>query len=139
MKEYNPLVIHKDSPFKESVEQQIKTTTDSDRGIILNEEVVITRTRQYMNIPWVKLTQDTELLRDLSPWACKVLVHISLNLTWNQERIKISCAEVGMDRRMFKRTMLELLTKRIVANTGVREWYWINVGLMVMGSITKHE
>lgn len=138
-KDYSPLVIHKDSPFKERVERKIQTTTDANTGMVATEEVTITRRRQYLPVPWVKLYQDKESLRDLSPWGWYILGHISLNITWNQERMKISCKELGMDKRMYKRTMLELLNKRILANTGTREWYWLNVGLVIMGSVNKHE
>jgi len=137
--EYKALIIHKDSPFKERIESSIKETTDSDKGEILNETVTITRTRQYLPVPWIKLYQDKELLRDLSPWGWYILGHISLNVTWNQEKMKISRIQLTMTKPMYRKTMLELLNKQIIANTGVREWYWINVGLVIMGTINKHE
>lgn len=137
--DYDPLIIHKDSPFKERVERKIRNATDSDKGLILNETVTVTRERQYIPMPWMKLYQDKELLDDLSPWGWYILGHISLNLTWNQEQIKISRRELRMTKPMFKRTMLDLLTKRIIANAKRREWYWINVGLIIMGNVNKHE
>lgn len=137
--EYQPLVIHKDSPFKQRIERRIQITTDSDSGNILNEKVTITRERQYIPMPWVKLFQDKELLRDLSPWGWYVLGHISLNITWNQEKMKISRQGLGMTKPMFRRTMLELLGKQIIASTGIREWYWVNIGLVIMGTVNKHD
>jgi hypothetical protein len=135
----NALIIHKDSPFKQRIEKRIQTSTDSSTGILLNEEVTITRKRQFLPMPWVRLYQDKDLLRDLTPYAWYILGYISLNITWNQEKMKISRTKLKMTKDMFKRTMLELLGKEILANTGVREWYWINVGLVIMGSINKHE
>jgi hypothetical protein len=136
---YLPLAVHKDNPFKELVEGKIFTTTDSDNGMILDETVTITRRRQYMRGPWVRLTQNKEVLMDLSPWGWKILGHIALHMEMNMEKIKISRRDVGADKRMFSRVMLELLSKRIIANAGKREWYWINISLLIMGTINKHE
>lgn len=136
---YSPLVIHKDSPFKQRIEKNIVQTRDEATGVILNETVTITRERQYLNMPWLKIYQDKDKLGDLSPWACKILIHMSMKLSWNQERIKISRLELRATKAMFRKAMLELLSKEIVANTGVREWYWVNVGIIIMGSINKHE
>lgn len=136
---YNPLIIHDKSPFKETVERKVKTSTDSDKGMILNEEVVITRKRQYLNMPWIRLTQDKEKLRHLTPHEWYIIGYIALNITWNQEQIKLSRKDIGMTKPMFRRSMLNLLVTGIIANAGKREWYWINVGLMIMGSVGKEE
>jgi hypothetical protein len=136
---YKPLVLSKDNPFRERVEKNVETTTDSDNGLILNETVTIVRKREYLKGPWIRLTQDKQVLDDLSPWACKILIHIALNMSMNDEKIKISRREVGIDKRMFSRSMLELLSARVIANTGKREWYWINVGILLMGKVTIHE
>jgi len=134
-----PWVLHKDNPFKQQIEKRIHVTTDSDKGIILNEVVTITRERQYIHGSWVKFTQDKELLSDLTPWGWYILGNIALKLAWKQERVHVVCKELGMDRRMFRRTMLELLSKSILVNTRKRDWYWINLTILVMGNINKHE
>ena len=139
MKKHLPLTIHKDSPFKEKVENHIQIVDSSEQGIILNEEITVTKRRQILRTPWVRLYQDKEVLADLSPWGWYILGYISLNVTWGQERMKISRIAMGMTKPMYRRTILELLTKQIIASTGVREWYWLNVGLVIMGSINKHE
>jgi hypothetical protein len=137
---YQPLILDQKNPFKEAVERSIKTTTDSDNGLILNEEVTITRKRQYIKGQrWVKLTQDKDLLRDLSPWGWQILGFIALNLEMNQEQMKLDRREIGMDKRKYSETMVELLGKRILASTGKRQHYWINVGLIIVGNIQKHE
>jgi hypothetical protein len=137
---YKPLIMSEHSPFRESLEKRITTSTDTDNGIILNEKVTLVRERQYLRgVSWVKLSQDKELLRGLSPWACQILIHIALNLEPNQEKMKIMRKEIGMDRRKFSDTIVELLLKRILVKTEKREWYWINVGLLIFGTLNKHE
>lgn len=139
-RKYHPLVLHKDNPFKEAIERSIKTTTDSDNGLILNEEVTITRKRQYIKGQrWVKLTQNKEMLSDLSPWGWQILGFIALNMEMNQEKMRLACKEIGMDRRKYDKTMLELMLKRIIVKADKREWYWVNVGLVIVGNIEKHE
>lgn len=133
------MVLSRDNPFRETVHRNIQTAEDSDTGIILNERVVITRERQYLRGPWVRLTQDKEKLSNLSPFACKILIHIACNMNMNQEKIRLNRKDMGMDKRTCTRAIQELLGEHIIAFTGTREWYWINISLMIMGSITKHD
>lgn len=136
---YQPMVLSQDNPFREQIERSVQQSTDSDEGMILNERVVITRERQYIRGPWVRLTQDRDKLAELSPWACKVLIHIALSMNMNQERIRLNRREMGLDKRMFSRVLVELLSARVIAKTDTREWYWINIGILIMGSVNKHE
>lgn len=132
------MVLSEDNPFRETVHKSIQKTEDTDTGIILNERVVITRERQYLRGPWVRLTQDKDKLSELSPHACKVLIYIALNMSMNQEKIQICRTDMKMDKRMYSKVIRELLSQKILAYTGIREWYWINIGLMIMGSVNKH-
>lgn len=134
---YKPLVLHQDNPFKESIERRM---AESNKGILINEEYTVTRKRQYIKgASWVRLTQDKELLTGLSPWGWAIIGHMALHLEPNQEQVKLTARVVGLDRRKFKETMLDLLLRRVLVNTGRRDWYWINVGLLIFGTIHKHE
>lgn len=134
---YQALILHKDNPFRESLEARIAS---SEKGILINEEYTVTRKRQYIKGPgWIRLTQDKEMLSGLDPWGWAIIGYMALHIEPNQETIKLSAEIVGMDRRKFNSTMVDLLLRRVLVKGKKRSWYWINVGLLIFGTINKHE
>lgn len=101
----------------------------------------ITYSHKYIDIPFTKVTQHKEVFKDLDPWECKIIMYIILNLTWQQQKIRIPIAGVAMDRRKFKETMMNLQLRRVIAYEK-REWYWVNLTLLINGTLnedsTKH-
>lgn len=136
---YGGLVLSKDNPFREQIERALVESSNHRKGLIAQEEVTITMKRTYMRGLYTKVFKNKELLRDLSPYACKILVHIALHLGMEEEKMKISRVEIGMGRKPFTAAMLELLTKGIILNENKREWYWVNLTLIIVGNVHKHE
>lgn len=137
--------IHKDNPFKDDVRRFLArskdasvTKTYTEDGQLDSEEITVVYRRKYNNNPFTKIFQNKELLKDLSPWACKILVHIALHLSWNAQRINLTYKKVGLDERKYSDTMVELMFRRIL----VRQkpgWYWVNITLLIVGNIDKQE
>ena len=106
-----------------------------------SEGETITYSHKYIDIPFTKVTQNKEVFNKLSPWECKVVMYIILNLSWQQQKIKIPMSDVGLDRRKYREVMLNLQLLRIVSFEK-REWYWVNLTLLINGTLseesTKH-
>jgi hypothetical protein len=132
------IILSEDNPFKEQAERMLKETNGARSGIIAQEEVTITMRRTYMPMGFTKVFKNKELLNDLNPYACKVLVYMALHLEMGQEKMKISREAVGISKHNFRQAMLDLLLKRIIVNAGKREWYWVNITLLIVGNIRKH-
>ncbi len=130
--------VSKDNPFKEAIERLQKTRrVTTDHGEVFEDEVTVTMKRTYFPFGHTKIYQNKELLQDLSPEACKVLIHIALNMSYNDEKVKISQKEVGLSRRRLPPALLELRAKNIIISADKREWYWINVTLLIVGRLEK--
>ncbi len=137
----NHYKLPEDYPFYEAFMRQqnnIKRRSQSNEGIAGKRKVTITVEEEWLPVPFSKLFQNKELLGDLSPESCKILIHIALNIGFNEHRIRIVRKEVGLSSRVFSRAMLELCFKRIIQKVEQkREWYWINLTILIVGSVEK--
>ena len=138
--------ISEDNPFKDDIirfQNRLKTRTNTitnDSPEYKHTKITVIEQIEYFPGSFSKLYQNRELLEDLSPEACKVLIHIALNLDYNSESMRIRQKDTGLSRRVFPRAMIELLTKRIIAKGRLkREWYWVNITLLIVGTIGKHQ
>lgn len=114
--------------------------TFTEDGKLSAEEmtVTVTKRREYNTAPFTKVYHNKELLKDLSPWACKILIHIALHLGWNAQRIQLSPKLTGIDKRMFSKTMVELMFRGILRKEK-REYYWVNITLLLVGVVDRKE
>lgn len=136
------IVLSQDNPFRQDVmkhQRLMKTTsrTNTTEGYKQRRITVIEET-EYFPGAFAKLFQNKELLQDLSPDACKILVRMAMCLTWNEEKLELRAEVVGLERRRFSKAMVELLTRRILAKERPH-WYWVNITLMIVGHIEKHD
>lgn len=135
------LVISPNNPFKEDIIRFQKRMRESNKvtdATIKATRVTVTETIEYFPGAFTKLYQNREMLKGLSMEACKILVHIGLMMEYEREKIKLSPGIVCMERRRFSRGILDLLLARILVKEK-REWYWINVTVMIVGRINKHD
>lgn len=138
------MILHPDNPFKEDLEQMFKTSKTANRttemvGPVTREKYTLTVEREYLPLSFTKMYQNTELLLDLSGDACKLLVYIACTLQYQEQVIKISPQLVGIERRRFSKAMVELLGKRIVVNHKHKWYYWVNITLLIVGTVNKPE
>lgn len=138
----NELIVSSDNPFLKQIETFLKRTKTAKRtqsmtnNISMKETITFTYEREYIPIPFARIYQNKALLEDLSPDACKILIYIALNLEYNGDKIRISAPLVGMDRRRVGRGIVELLMKGVLARER-REWYWVNITLLIVGKIAN--
>ncbi len=133
--------ISDDNPFKDQIRKMISTTKSAThialtKGVRMNERVTVTVEREYISLGFAKLTKDKELLRDLSPYACKILVFIALNMEYGTERIHMPQSATGLSRRTFPEAVIELMQKGILKKEK-REWYWVNIALIIVGAVDR--
>ena len=136
------LILHKDNPFRQDLEHMLKSSKTANRttemvGPITRERVTLTIERDYLPFGFAKIYQNKELLEGLPPDACKILIELALALGYQQQKIELTPANTGVERRRFSRAMVELLGRRIL----VKEkpgWFWVNITLLVVGNIDKH-
>ncbi|MEO6670003.1 MAG: hypothetical protein ABIN36_11035 [Ferruginibacter sp.] len=131
--------IHDNNPFIGDVREMSKLVKKWNRtfnaeGLSKTEELSITYKREYFPLTFTKVFHNKETLNGLSAWACKILVYISVNLEFNLQKIKLNPELVGLDARMFSRSIKELISKRIVIKEK-RQSYWINITLLVVGNV----
>lgn len=140
------LIIHKDNPFKGDIQKFIErnsksnniTKTYTDAGQLSSEEITVIYRRNYATPSFTKLFKNKELLMGLSPWACKVLIHIALHLSYNAQRINITAKKLNLDVRRYSITMIELMERRIIVKQKPG-WYWVNITLLIVGNIQSNE
>lgn len=138
----NGLIPSDNNPFKGDIERFRKAMKDRNRShnAIGYKQTRITVIEETSYFPggFAKLYQNKELLDDLSPEACKLLIHIALNMDWEEELFQIKYQDIYMDRRKTAKATLELLGKRILCYHK-KTWYWVNVTLLIVGNIHKHK
>lgn len=136
----NELIVSSDNPFLGQIESFLKKTKTARRtqtmsnNIAVREKITFTYEREYIPLPFAKMYQNKTLLEDLTPDACKILIYIALNLEYNGDKIRIGYQDVGIDRRRVARGIVELLLKGVIAREK-REWYWVNITLLIVGKI----
>jgi hypothetical protein len=134
--------IHKDNPFKDEIEKYFSNTAETNNQLEFNgentlvkESITVTRTRTYQKgVHWVKLTQNREKLENLSPYACKILLYIALNIAQETQIIRIPAKNLTMGRKTFDKAILEMMLAGILKREK-REHYWINITLLIIGKI----
>lgn len=136
-----PLILDKRNPFKRDVQDMLAgrlgTTTrtvETDADNVTRDRITITLERERLRMPYIKLFQHKEVLEGLDPWSCKILVYIALNAGYQEQRIKMNPTLVGIDKRRFSKSLLNLVSRRVIEKEK-REWYWINVSLLVVGNL----
>lgn len=132
-----------DYPFREAFAKQQELIKSRYRtGTAWNGKRKITMTieDEWLPVPFSRLFQNKEVLDDLSPEGCKILVHIALRMGFSEHKLQIIRTEVGMSKRVFSRAILELMLKRVLQKVeNKREWYWVNLTILIVGSIDKLE
>lgn len=114
------------------------TRSQTSKGTLMEEEYTMTVKRSYLPFPFTKLYQNRELLADLSPDACKVVIHIALRLGYQEEKIELTSQAVGLERRRLAKALLELMLRRVLVREK-RSWYWVNITLLIVGNLAPRE
>lgn len=142
MEQKQGIVLHKDNPFKDDVDRMLKTQKSTSRtvtaGGLISERVTVTMEKTYLPIGFSKIYQNKEKLGDLSPYACKVLIHIATNLGYEDQFIKMTHKNVGIDHRAFNKALVELMSQRIVSRK-CKSQYWVNITVIITGRIRPIE
>lgn len=145
MKTINPngLVLPVDYPFNSDVERMIAKSKIVNRTVnvregLATEKITVTMERTYLPIGFAKLYKNKEILGDLSPNACKILIYISLNIGYEEVLIKLSATIVGIDKRAFSKAMVELMLARVVVFQK-KCHYWVNVTIIVVGRLNEKQ
>lgn len=107
-------------------------------GHIIDQEYSMTISRQYLPLSFAKIFQNRDKLGDLTPNACKVVLHVALNLGYNEQRIRLTWQEVGLERRSMRKAILELIAARVLAPER-QTWYWVNLSLILVGTIARQQ
>lgn len=136
------IILSPDNPFRGDVikhQQAMRTVSRTAGGVdgYRRQKVTLTVETEYFPGSFTKIFQNRELLKDLPPDSCKILVHIAMYLSFNDEKIELKPENVGLERRRFGKAVLELLARRIVARERPH-WYWVNVTLVIVGHIDKN-
>lgn len=134
------LIVSANNPFKEDVLRFIRTMKDHKRTHEVNgyrdTKIVITEQTRIFPGSFAKLYQNRTMLSDLSPEACKVLLHIATHMNFEQELINVKATDIMMEKRRTFKGLNELVFKRIISKQK-KEWYWVNITLLIVGNIDK--
>jgi hypothetical protein len=132
-----------DYPFKEAFAQQqkaIKRKYRTGEQMMGKRKVTMTIEDEWLPIPFSRLFQNREVLGDLSPEGCKILVHIALRMGFSEHKVQLIRTDIGLSKRVFSRALLELIFKRVLQKVeNKREWYWVNLTILIVGNIDKLE
>jgi hypothetical protein len=132
-----------DYPFKDAVNRQqslIKRFLRTGEQITGKRKITVTVEDEWLPVPFSRLYQNKELLKDLSMEACKVLMHMAITMGFNEHKVQLKRGDIGLSSRVFSRAMLELCFKRIISKVeNKREWYWVNLTILIVGSVGKKE
>ena len=134
----NGFTLSADNPFKADWERMMAnaktvTRTEEMRGNLVSETVTLTFSKQYVPKGFTKLYKNHEL-DDLTPYACKILIHIAVNMEFEAESIQLSAGAVGLNPRTYSKAMLELLSQRILVKQQGKH-YWVNVTVLMVGRL----
>jgi len=136
-KRIKSFVIPAGYPFKEAVESQGKRLKDTTYTVTV-ERVTVSQRITYTDTLYAKLFQNRELLDELSPSACKLLIHICCRLQYEDVMIKLVPEDVALSRPTFYKALFELVTQNIIRKVArKREMYWVNISLVVVGDPHK--
>jgi hypothetical protein len=127
-------------PFKKDLadfQRRLKATSRTTAAGGTYRRVTILEEFEFHPGKFIKLYPHKALLEGLGMEACKILIHIAVNIEWCQEKIKLTYKDVGMERRRFSKGIIELMFNNVLQKEK-REWYWINVTVLIIGNIQKH-
>lgn len=133
------LTLSKGNPFSLIVQEQLSLARKSTRishDNVSRQRVTVTVETEYLPTGFTKLYHNREVLDNLSPWACKILMYIALHVEYESEKIQLSPTLVKIDKRKFSSSIKELIGREILAKEK-REWYWINVTLLIVGNLSR--
>lgn len=138
------LIISQESPFRKDIEAhqaRVKPTYRTTTGTSYKQtRITVIESTEYFPGRYAKLYQNKELLGNLGPYECKLLIYIALNMDYESEQIHIPYQEVGMNRKTLSSAIMELVIRRVLAKVeGKKAWYWVNITLLIVGHISKHE
>jgi len=138
----NGFTLSENNPFRGDLEKMMAnaktvTRTEEINGGMITERLTMVFEKQYLPQGFTKLSKNKELA-ELSAYACKILVHIAINMGYEAERIQLSGRIVGMNQRTYSKAMVELLSQRVIVRD-TANWYWINVTLLVVGKLKMHK
>jgi len=131
-------VLSPDNPFKADWERLMATAktvtrTEEMQGRLMTEKITMVFEKQYLPKGFTKLYKNAEL-DDLTPYACKILIHIAVNMEYEAESIQLSAKKVGLNPRTYSKAMLELLSQRILVKQQGKH-YWVNVTVLMVGRL----
>lgn len=136
------LIPDNDNPFRELIlrakdEMKEVEHTVHTPGVLVEEIMTITMTRKYQRGAFTKLYtgKERDAILMLSPYACKVFMHIAMTLEYNEQRIKITPEMVGIDRRTLSKALMELMAANVLYKARKPHWYWVNVTVIIMGKL----
>lgn len=135
------IILHEDYPFRSDVERMLARAKTSNRSVLIKdgittEKITVTLERTILPVRFSKLYQNKEALKDLSPDACKVIIHIACNIGFDEQCIRLVAKEVGVERRRFSKAMVELMLARVVSKKQLNI-YWVNVSIIVVGNLNE--
>lgn len=129
-------IIPDNYPFKLDLEAQAKMLK-ATRETFTYERFTISRDNVYLagkEAMFVKLFQNVRILNELSPSACKILVHICCTLEYGDTMVTLRYQDVDMAKNTFYKAALELTHVNVLRKVpGKKEMYWINVSLISNG------
>lgn len=143
--EKKPFLPSSEYPFTERLLAQQKKEKRVQRqgdAVILEDTVTVIKKRTLVGADgfYTKLFKNRELLKDLSPDACRIIVDIALDLDYESFTITLKYTDSNLERRRFSKALLELMMARIIANVkGKREKYWVNAAILVNGKVADIE
>lgn len=102
-------------------------------------EETLTHTSKYTpSGKWCKIYQNKEVLSDLSPGACRLLIAVSLELEYNMERVQMTQRIAKMGNHAYPAAIKELTDKGILSKDK-RGWYWVNPTILGRGKVSGIE
>lgn len=126
-----------DYPFAADLLRQEGRTEQVKKTVVIEERrVTFIQDGDVLRDKFTKLYNHKQLL-ELSPEACKILIYIGVMIGYKEVRIRLTPELVGLSKRIFYRGILEMIGCHILRKQEQKkEWYWVNVTVLVYGSMT---
>ena len=135
--------ISDDNPFKDKIylsqARSRKITKTGEVQKIHGQDISVSITKEYVPITFAQVFRHT-VLNDLSSQGSKLLLYIIAFLGYEEQKIRIKRADTGMSKHLFSRAMVELMSIDVIRPVAhKRELYWVNLGIICVGSIERAE
>jgi hypothetical protein len=132
--------IPSDYPFLKQVRAQQLRLKSKVTSYVYEKLTVHVNGGDHSNDIYSKVYQSEDILSKLSPFACKILIYIGYKMEYKAIRIKMNYESSGMSKRTFYKAINELIGLEIIRKIeNKKEWYWVNVTVLVVGSIKKEK